>query len=112
MIDGLVDLVDHDLEVPRGQIVVLRESGLEGLKLVFELGDIDILRLTCLACFQNRAPRRERLTASRLPAHGVGRPAFEGAQATQAQVSGMPAVVRRSLRLPSYACDRYRCGRA
>ena len=37
MIDRLVDLVDRRLEVPGGEVVVLREPGLEGLKLAFEV---------------------------------------------------------------------------
>jgi hypothetical protein len=45
MIDGLVDLINRRLEVPCGEVVVLGKTVLEGLKLAFELRDVDVLRL-------------------------------------------------------------------
>lgn len=44
MIDGLIDLIDGGLEMSGSKIVVLRECGLERLKLALKLSDVDILR--------------------------------------------------------------------
>lgn len=45
MVDRFVDLVDRRLETLGGEVIVLRKSSLECLKLGFEVCNIYILRL-------------------------------------------------------------------
>ena len=45
MTDGLIYLIDRCLEFPGGKVVVLRECILKIIKVGFEVGNIDALRL-------------------------------------------------------------------